>query len=90
MSQGSFWDNSSNANKLVAELKSLKTKIEPFNNCEKKFLELKELSEISSSEEPDLLSQISQDLDKLEEELSNHFHSRTQYKQAYFRRLQPG
>ncbi len=70
MSDGSFWDNSNNANKLVAELKSLKTKIELFQNCEKKYLELKELTGILRPDETDFLGQIRQDLDSLEKELA--------------------
>jgi hypothetical protein len=58
MSDGSFWNNTSSANKLVSELKNLKTKIEPFKACEKKYQELKELLDISGSEEADFLNQI--------------------------------
>ncbi len=70
MSQGSFWDNSSSAKRLVAELKSLKTKIEPFKACEKKYLELRELIEISGANEDDFLNQIKQDLGRFEKELA--------------------
>lgn len=70
MSEASFWDNGSQANKLVAELKDLKTRIEPLLTCEKKFQELREFIEISGSEGPDYLSHIKQDLDKLEAEIA--------------------
>ncbi len=70
MSQPSFWDNSNSANKLVSELKNLKAKIGPFLACEKKYLELKELSDISGREEDDFLTQIKNGLDNLEREVS--------------------
>lgn len=70
MSQASFWDNSSSANKLVAELKDTKAKIELFLNCEKKYQDLKELIALSESEAEDFIKQIQGDLEKLKLEVS--------------------
>jgi len=57
------WDDPS-ANKLVQELKVLKTIVEPWQSCQAKYLELKEFAQISSQDQG-LLNQISNDLDQL-------------------------
>jgi peptide chain release factor 2 len=71
MSTPQFWNDNAAANKLVSELKNLKNSIEQFKSLEKRFLEIKELAEISSSEEADFLNQIKKDLERIEKEFSS-------------------
>lgn len=68
MASPTFWQDNSSANKLVQELKDLKTTAEPWQVCQAKYLELKEFVQIASQDEK-LLSQIQQDLAKLFKEV---------------------
>ncbi|MDP3142798.1 MAG: peptide chain release factor 2 [Candidatus Omnitrophota bacterium] len=68
MESPGFWQDNQAANKLVQELKNLKATFEPWRDCQRKFLELKEFAQISSQDEG-LLNQIKQDLDKLSHEI---------------------
>jgi len=69
MTQANFWDNSSNANKLMKELKYLKSCIEPFEEGFKKLEECKEMATLSENES-DMLAQIQQELFSLEEDVN--------------------
>lgn len=64
MESSNFWQDNQAANKLLQELKNLKATFEPWQDCQRKFLELKEFTQISSQDE-NLLNQIKQDLNKL-------------------------
>jgi len=65
MASSNFWQDGTSANKLVQELKFLKTSVETWQSCQAKYLELKEFSQIASQDEG-LLNQIKNDLDKLQ------------------------
>jgi len=69
MTQANFWDNSSNANKLMRELKYLKSCIDPFEEGFKKLEECKELATLSK-DESEMLEQIQQELSSLEEDVN--------------------
>ena len=73
MSAPGFWDDAQNSQKIVKELKFLKSAVEPWGNAFKKYQELKELCEIAKEEDRELLADLSKDaadllgeLDKLE------------------------
>ena len=67
MNQPAFWDDSLNSNKIMQELKSLKSTVDPFEKGLKKINDLKELTEISS-DDPEFLKQIEQELSVLRSE----------------------
>ncbi len=69
MTQANFWDDSSNANKLMRELKYLKSCIEPFEEGFKKLEECKEMATLSK-DESEMLEQIQQELSSLEEDVN--------------------
>jgi peptide chain release factor 2 len=68
MAESTFWSDNQAANKLVQELKDLKSQTETWNSCQKKYLELKEFAQIASQDQG-LLNQIQGDLDKLSKEV---------------------
>ncbi len=68
MSQSTFWNDNTAANKLMQELKLLKFDVEPFGHCEKRLQDLKELSEISGDDAA-FLDQVSLELNQLQEEI---------------------
>lgn len=69
MTASDFWDDSSNANKAMRELKYLKGCVEPFKESSKKLKDLEEMAEISK-EEPEMLEQIQQELASLEADVN--------------------
>lgn len=68
MSEPNFWDDSETANKLMRDLKYLKSCLEPFEHSFEKLNELKEMLEISVDDE-EMLTQIKSELDPLQEEV---------------------
>jgi peptide chain release factor 2 len=69
MNQANFWDDSVNTNKLMRELKYLKSCIEPFENGFKKIEECRELAEVSK-EDPEMLEQVRQELLVLQKDIN--------------------
>jgi len=70
MSTSGFWNESQKANKVIQELKELKSKIEPWEESKKQYEELKGLSEIiESSDEPSIL-QVQKELKSLSKKIS--------------------
>lgn len=69
MSQPGFWADADSANKLLRELKFLKSCVEPFDDGQKKLGDLKELAEISEGEEKSL-ADIQTELAGLEKEIA--------------------
>lgn len=69
MSESGFWDNTENSSKVVKQVKSLKSVIEPWDAVFNKFKELKELIEISGEEDGDLISDLNTNLDSLSAEI---------------------
>lgn len=68
MSQPSFWDDSVNSNKLLKEMKVLKSIVDPVEAGMKKFNDLKEFIEISS-DDLEFLEHIEKELSTLEKEI---------------------
>jgi len=60
-----FWDDQQKANKIIAELKSLKARLEPWQACSKELEELSGLAEITELSDEASISQLSKDLDTL-------------------------
>jgi len=69
MSEPAFWDDNSKANKLMRELKVLKSEVEPFQDQVKKIGDLKEFLEISKNDQ-DFLLQIKSDVDTIEKDIN--------------------
>jgi len=69
MNDSAFWDNASQANKLMVEFKYLKNCVEPLGQSVQKLEELKELASISE-DDPAFLEHIQQDLNALEAVIS--------------------
>ena len=69
MNQPHFWEDSTQANKLMSQLKYLKGCVDPFDNSVKKVADLKELVDISE-DEPEFLSQIQTEMSALEKEVN--------------------
>ena len=68
MSDSAFWNDSTQSNKLMQELKALKGVVEPYQNSEKKLNDLKELLAMSADDE-EFLKQISQELSAVEKDV---------------------
>lgn len=64
MTQSNFWDDQASANKVVRELKYLKSCVEPFDVNTKRVNDLKELLELSA-DEPEYVEQIKAELGQL-------------------------
>jgi len=70
MHEPNFWDNSSVANKLMGEMKFLKSCVEPFDDLGARHKEAIELLEISEGD-PQMVSQIESEITVAEKELSD-------------------
>lgn len=64
MNEGDFWDNQTKANRIMQELKSLKSVVEPFNECIKRTQDAQELLEISS-DDASMVAQIETEIQEL-------------------------
>jgi len=68
MNQPNFWDNQANSNKLMKELRYLKSCVEPFNTSQKKLQDLEELVVICEDDEQ-MMTQIHQEMEALKREV---------------------
>ncbi|MDP8265284.1 MAG: peptide chain release factor 2 [Candidatus Aceula lacicola] len=64
MSQPNFWDDNKSSNKIMRDLKALKSVVEPFEDSVKRLSDLGEFSEFAE-EDASLVDQIQSDLDQL-------------------------
>ena len=71
MSEAGFWQDAQNANKIVQELKTLKSYIEPWQEQYREYEELRELIEITDNDDEVSLKQIEQDLGILSKEIQD-------------------
>jgi len=69
MSGAGFWDDGENSTKVVKQLKSLKSAVEPWEAAFKKYQESQELAVILNPEDKDIISDLSSNVDTLLEEL---------------------
>lgn len=69
MASSGFWDNMEKASCVVKELKSLKAVVEPWQNAFLKYSELKELADIASEQDNDLIANLTADTRTLLSEL---------------------
>jgi peptide chain release factor 2 len=65
MSGPGFWDNADNSTKVVKQLKSLKSAVEPWDAAFKKYRELKELADILQNEDADIIADLARNVDLL-------------------------
>jgi len=65
MNEANFWNDSASANKLMSELKFLKSCVEPFDVLEDKIKEATELLEISQNDEQ-MIAQIEEEIVRIE------------------------
>ena len=70
MSEPSFWNDSEKSSRVVKQLKSLKSSVEPWQLANLKFKELNELAQISSVSDKELLEGINGDIEILEKQLA--------------------
>jgi len=70
MSEPGFWDDQQKANKTIQELKSLKSRLEPWEASRKELEELSGLAEITEPSDGTSISQLSKDLDGLAGKIS--------------------
>jgi len=71
MSESGFWQDTQTANKIVQELKELKSCIEPWQEQYKKYEELRELIEITDKEDEAFLKQIEHNLQTISEQIQD-------------------
>ena len=69
MSGAGFWDDGENSTKVVKQLKSLRSAVEPWDAAFKKFQESQELAVILNPEDKEIISDLSRNVDSLLEEL---------------------
>lgn len=69
MSGAGFWDDAENSTKVVKQLKSLKSAVEPWEAAFKKYQESQELAAILNPEDKEIISDLSRNIDALLEEL---------------------
>jgi peptide chain release factor 2 len=69
MSSPGFWDNQESSSRIVKQLKSLRSIVEPWQSAFRKFQELNELTEILKAEDKDLFEDLQRNLAALEPEL---------------------
>ncbi|MDD5059514.1 MAG: peptide chain release factor 2 [Candidatus Omnitrophica bacterium] len=65
MSAEGFWDKAEESRKIVKELKNLKSVVEPWNDADKKYQELKELLPLLKEEDQELLSDLTLNIKSL-------------------------
>lgn len=71
MSQPNFWDRQEEAQKVVKELKSLKSTVEPWDSIFKKYQELQELTQILKEDDKELISNLEKEITALLKEIEN-------------------
>ncbi len=62
MSQGGFWDNSEQSTRIVKELKTLKSTVEPWESAYKKYLEISEFLVLVGPADQEMFSDLKADL----------------------------
>jgi peptide chain release factor 2 len=65
MAQPHFWDDETNSQKIVKQLKSLKSAVEPWQNAFNQYQELKELADILKEKDDELIANLSRAVDAL-------------------------
>ena len=65
MSAAGFWDNAEHSTKIVKELKTFKTIVEPWEQAYKKYQELKELIPLVREEDEELVLDLTRNTESL-------------------------
>ncbi|MFH1407194.1 MAG: peptide chain release factor 2 [Candidatus Omnitrophota bacterium] len=71
MSQEKFWDEKERANKVIAELKDLKSLLSPLLSCRQKYHDIKELTSIVEPSDTASLEGLKKDIDSLNREIKD-------------------
>ncbi len=71
MSAQDFWQDSQESLKVIGELKNLRTRIQPFKEAEIKLKDIKELGEISTAGDSQLILELNKDLDLVVKEIDS-------------------
>lgn len=65
MSDAAFWNNEENSSAIVKQLKSLKSKIDPWDTAYKKYTELKEVADILQEQDTELTEDLGRNTENL-------------------------
>jgi peptide chain release factor 2 len=65
MSTSGFWDNAEHSSKVVKELKTLKSAVEPWQDVSLKYQELKELCDVLKEQDTELIEELTRSVDLL-------------------------
>ena len=71
MSAQDFWQEAQESLKVIGELKNLRTRIQPFKDVEVRLKDIKELSEISTAGDSQLILELNKNLDFLVKDLDS-------------------
>lgn len=69
MSKPQFWDDTQNSNRVIKQLKSLKSEVEPWQEAYKKYLELRELANILKDQDTELIADLARNIEALIKEV---------------------
>ncbi|MCX5714948.1 MAG: PCRF domain-containing protein, partial [Candidatus Omnitrophica bacterium] len=69
MSEPGFWDDSDKSTRIVRQLKTLKSTVEPWDTATKKYQELQELADILKPQDNALYSDLNKDIHGLSSEV---------------------
>lgn len=69
MSEPGFWDDTDNSNRVIKQLKSLKSRVEPWEYAFKKYQELKELASILKEQDKELIAELTRSIESLSAEV---------------------
>lgn len=70
MAEPKFWDDSENSTRLIKQLKSLKSTVEPWEDAFKKYQELKELASILKDTDQELIADLARNIELLTAEIN--------------------
>lgn len=65
MANPGFWNDEQNSTKVVKQLKSLKSAVEPWETASQKYQELKELADILKDQDKELIADLAKDIEVL-------------------------
>ncbi|OGX00119.1 MAG: peptide chain release factor 2 [Omnitrophica WOR_2 bacterium GWF2_43_52] len=65
MTASDFWQDSQKSTKIIAELKLLRAKVQPFHEIQGKLKDLQDLAELATSKDASLISDLQKDLESI-------------------------
>lgn len=82
MAEPKFWDDAENSGRLIKQLKSLKSNVEPWEDAFKKYQELKELASILKDTDQELIADLARNIELLTAEI-NKLEFKTLFSQEF-------